>query len=704
MNKTWKKTVTTILAFALAAGGMMGGASYLNEVSAAEQPVAALREAGEPAEMAVDAGVYEANAGDTIKVKVRVCDIKDSFNSVGGRLLVNTEAFSVLSVTPGDTDDPDNENTEIFQKTLTAQSMCSEHTEKIGFIYCELESLKEDTVFLTIELRVNDDAKDGCYTVPFYLHDSSVSMATKIVETEDTWDVFEVNPDYRGALITVGAGSDEIIEPEEPEEYSYEYDYDNDHHLNNLDEDGVINPIIPEITYSETGQPITTACSDESLTGFTVDAGVYEAKAGDTIKVKIRATDIKQPFCGALGYFIIDEDKFTVLSAEPGDADDPDDDYADDITITKDVSLNVYRNAENSKMAVFIYSSLLENVDEDMVFATVELKVNDDVKDGNYELPFAVLEYGGMACAYDDVTDEIIYNEPEFHGALIKVSNTVEKEYAENSQPVISTHFTDDPAAFVVDAGVYEAKVGDTVKLKIKATDIKESFAAICGFLDVDTDVFEVISVEAGDTDDPYNEKSGVYINSGTNHYMSDETTETVAFVYSDRENIDKDMILATVELKVKDNAAEGCYELPFELMDNGGVMATHVDINDGFYVKSLDPEFRGALIKVSAAEETIPEEQPEITESEETPAPAEELPVIEEPEKPVGPGHHGPAGPAAPKPDHRHDHKHDHAPAPKPDDHRNDHKNSYEKAVEKIAEDITNVITDVAKFIFSLF
>ena len=522
MNRTWKKTVTTILAFALAAGGMMGGASYLNEVSAAEQPVAALREAGEPAEMAVDAGVYEAKAGDTIKVKVRACDIKDSFNSVGGSLLVNTEAFSVLSVTPGDTDDPDNENTEIFQKTLTAQSMCSEHTEKIGFIYCELESLTEDTVFLTIELRVNDDAKDGCYTIPFYLRNSSVSMATKIVETEDTWDVFEVNPDYRGALITVGAGSDEIIEPEEPEEYSYEYDYDND--LNNLDEDGVINPVIPEITYSETGQPITTACSDESLTGFTVDAGVYEAKAGDTIKVKIRATDIKKPFCSALGYFIIDEDKFTVLSAEPGDADDPDDDYADGITITKDVSLNVYRNAENSKMAVFIYSSLLGNVDEDMVFATVELKVNDDVKDGNYELPFAVLEYGGMACAYNDEMNDLTDSEPEFHGALIKVSSASEETIPEE-QP------------------------------------------------------------------------------------------------------------------------------------------------------------------EVSENEETVPEEQPEITVNEEAPAPAEELPVIEEPEKPVGPGHHGPAGPAAPKPDHR-----------------NDQKNGYEKAVEKIAEDITNVITDVAKFIFSLF
>ena len=543
MNRTWKKTVTTILAFALAAGGMMGGASYLNEVSAAEQPVVALREAGEPAEMTVDAGVYEANAGDTIKVKVRACDIKDSFNSVGGRLLVNTEAFSVLSVTPGDTDDPDNENTEIFQKTLTAQSMCSEHTEKIGFIYCELESLKEDTVFLTIELRVNDDAKDGCYTVPFYLRDSSVSMATKIVETEDTWDVFEVNPDYRGALITVGAGSDETIQPEAPEEYNYDYDYDydNDYNHTNLDEDGVINPIIPEITYSETGQPITTACSDESLTGFTVDAGVYEAKAGDTIKVKIRATDIKQPFCSALGYFIIDEDKFTVLSAEPGDSDDPDDNNNDEgVIVDKDVSLNVFRGAENSKMAVFIYCNLNGNVDEDMVFATVELKVNDDVKDGNYELPFAVLEYGGMACAYNDEMNDIIYDEPEYHGALVKVSSASEETIPEE-QPGVSEN------------------------------------------------------------------------------------------------------------------------------------------------------------------EETVPEEQPEVTENEETPAPAEELPVIEEPEKPVGPGHHGPAGPAVHKPDHRHDHKHDHKPAPKPD-HRNDQKNGYEKAVEKIAEDIANVITDVAKFIFSLF
>ena len=694
MNKTWKKTVTTILAFALAAGGMMTGAA-LNGVSAAEQPVAAYRDASEPAEMAVDAGVYEANAGDIIKVKVKATDIQDSFNAINGYLRVNTKAFTVLSVTPGDTDDPDNEKSGVYNNTYVAQSVYNDNLEKVGFIYCALDSLKEDTVIVTIELKVNDDAEDGCYVLPFDLAGGN-AMATKIVETEENeWgDVLEVNPDYRGALIKVGAGSDEIIEPEEPEEYNYDDDNDYD--------DITINPVVPEYTYAENGQPVTATHVTDDPAAVVVDAGVYEAKAGDTIKLKIKATDIKESVGILISYLQTDAEHFTVLSVTPGDADDL---YNESTNVYMSTLTNQYKDDENTETVVAFYApDDPVNIEEEAVLVTVELKVNDNVKDGTYEFPFALID-GTMAMhfigngSYD--ADDI---DAEYHGALIKVSNTVEKEYAENSQPVISTHFTDDPAAFVVDAGVYEAKVGDTVKLKIKATDIKESFAAICGFLDVDTDVFEVISVEAGDTDDPYNEKSGVYINSGTNHYMSDETTETVAFVYSDRENIDKDMILATVELKVKDNAAEGCYELPFELMDNGGVMATHVDINDGFYVKSLDPEFRGALIKVSAAEETIPEEQPEITESEETPAPAEELPVIEKPEKPVGPGHHGPAGPAAPKPDHRHDHKHDHAPAPKHDDHRNDHKNSYEKAVEKIAEDITNVITDVAKFIFSLF
>ncbi|MBP0960628.1 MAG: hypothetical protein J5864_00630, partial [Oscillospiraceae bacterium] len=275
MSKTGKKTLTSVLAFALAAQGMICGVS-LNDVSAAEQPAVSSRPADSSPAFTVDAGVYEANAGDTVKVKIKATDIKEAFCGIVGRLNVNTDVFSVLSVTPGDTDDPDNENSAIYKNTTVLSNKTGENTEKVCFLYNDLENIEEDTVFVTLELKINDNVKDGTYAIPFIDPKGETMGVQYNGEDENGFCIDNLDPDFLGALIKVGEGSEETIMPEPVEE-----EYYNGNEAENTGNQATVREYINE----ETGQPVT-AFGDPAA--FTVDAGVYEAKAGDTVKLKIR--------------------------------------------------------------------------------------------------------------------------------------------------------------------------------------------------------------------------------------------------------------------------------------------------------------------------------------------------------------------------------------------------------------------------------
>ena len=174
----------------------------------------------------------------------------------------------------------------------------------------------------------------------------------------------------------------------------------------------------------------------------------------------------------------------------------------------------------------------------------------------------------------------------------------------ETGQPVTATHLTRDPAAFTVDAGVYEAKAGDTVKLKIRTTDVKEAYNAAVGYLKIDTEKFTVLNVTAGDSDDPDNEESRVYSSTIVSEYMSDEDEKIkkVCCLFCDIANLNEGAVLATVELKISNDINDGNYVLPFDISDEGSLANQIVYKDDSFTVadaRALDVEFRGALIKV---------------------------------------------------------------------------------------------------------
>ena len=172
----------------------------------------------------------------------------------------------------------------------------------------------------------------------------------------------------------------------------------------------------------------------------------------------------------------------------------------------------------------------------------------------------------------------------------------------ETGQPVTATHITRDPVALTVDAGVYEAKAGDTVKLKIRTTDVKEAYHAVVGFLEIDTEKFTLLSVTAGDSDDPDNENSRVYHNSTISKYMSDEKTQTVRPLYCDTENINEGVVIATLELKINNAINDGNYVIPFSISEDCSMVNQIIAKakNNGFdEVRVLNAEYRGALIKV---------------------------------------------------------------------------------------------------------
>ena len=172
----------------------------------------------------------------------------------------------------------------------------------------------------------------------------------------------------------------------------------------------------------------------------------------------------------------------------------------------------------------------------------------------------------------------------------------------ETGQPVTATHITGVPVALTVDAGVYEAKAGDTVKLKIRTTDVKEAYHAVVGFLEIDTEKFTLLSVTAGDSDDPDNENSRVYHNSAISEYMSDEKTQTVRPLYCDTENINEGVVIATLELKINNAINDGNYVIPFSISEDCSMVNQIIAKakNNGFdEARVLNAEYRGALIKV---------------------------------------------------------------------------------------------------------
>ncbi|MBR6923949.1 MAG: hypothetical protein IKH50_05380, partial [Oscillospiraceae bacterium] len=120
-------------------------------------------------------------------------------------------------------------------------------------------------------------------------------------------------------------------------------------------------------------------------------------------------------------------------------------------------------------------------------------------------------------------------------------------------QAVAVAKAADGIAGPTIDAGTYEVKAGDTFKVKLKATENTDGFNALNCWLDVDTNIFEIVETEAGDSDDPENEDSLSFSNVTINTYTKEKAAagvKTLIVLYSDTENLKGDEVLATVTLK----------------------------------------------------------------------------------------------------------------------------------------------------------
>ena len=175
----------------------------------------------------------------------------------------------------------------------------------------------------------------------------------------------------------------------------------------------------------------------------------------------------------------------------------------------------------------------------------------------------------------------------------------------ETGQPLLRDLSDKFPAHMKIDAGVYEASAGDTVKIILKAYDITNDYNCLIARLRYDNDVFEFVSGEA----------IGEHKNSVT---VSNRTTiapvnpDTVICEYDDLDDKIKpgeETELAEIVLKVKDDVKDGEYALPFFLIEKNEITGANVIPHTWMSGDTLGIDMIGALVKVGkgrAASETV--------------------------------------------------------------------------------------------------
>ena len=536
----------------------------------------------------IELGSVSGDAGTKVKVPVYAKNIGDGFSA----LQFDYDIDGDLTVGRGIKGDFG------CSWTIGSEAKAAQFLEQDG------NNITKDGLIGKLEVEIPADAKDGTvYNFKISNFEGAMVDKTTGSQVKLTSDKFSA----AAGKITVGEAVEETPSP--------------------------VPTTVPTNKTASSEQPESKTNIAGAESALKVDAGTYEAKAGDTVKVKIKVSDTKEGFNALNAWLDVDTDVFDIVSCEAGDTDDKDN---GDSLAFSNVTINKFHKgdaADNITTVLCLYSDT-NNAKEDMVLATIELKVKD-VKDGYYALPFDAKGDGGamanrIVTKDGDRTATVI--NPTFLGAVVKVGDaeaaspaptkvpTTEptevpttvptNKTASSEQPESKTNIAGAESALKIDAGTYEAKAGDTVKVKIKVSDTKDGFNALNAWLDVDTDVFDIVSCEAGDTDDKDNGDSLAFSNVTINKFHKEDAADnitTVLCLYSDTNNANEDMVLATIELKVKD-VKDGYYALPFDAKGDGGAMANRIVMKDSDRVPAvINPTYLGAVVKVGDAEAASP-------------------------------------------------------------------------------------------------
>ena len=615
MSRKFRRTVASTLALAMMAGtvGVMPELQFSSVVQAAD--------AGATVSVNLtDSSKTTFKPGDTFSVTCDVTDNAEGFSALNAYVTYNKKALSIEKWEYATTDEDDelHQNINDPTKSNTKYQNPDENLSTLVQLYVDqsAKNLKGDQKLSKITFKVLDGAS-GDYKIeiggdPVLQNGKKPADQNRIVETNGQKNPVELAPNYKSLTIKVGAeaaspsptatataavtsatSTPAVTEPKVT--------------------DATATPAVTEPTVKPTTSPTATPPAADAII---IEAGEISGKAGDKVKLPVKATNIGNGFSALQFDYDIEGSNMKIGRGLKGD-------FNCSWTI-----------GSETKSAQFLEADGM-NISKDGVIGRLEIEIPAGTKDGVYEIKFSNLEgstvdkatgkqvklesgkfaavtgkiiVGDVPTAEPTVTATAAVTEP----TTIPTSVTPTKAPELKEQEVSKSEVDGGLKGPKVDAGTYKvSKAGETVKLKIKVTDNGDGgFNALNAWLDVDTNIFEIDekAFEAGDVDDPENEDSVAYNKTTTNVFKKEtsaENIQTILALFSDTENLEGDAVIATIPLKVKEGVKDGFYSLPFDAKGDGGAMSNRVVKNDdGRKPVVLNPTFLGAIVQVGEVEE----------------------------------------------------------------------------------------------------
>lgn len=155
-------------------------------------------------------------------------------------------------------------------------------------------------------------------------------------------------------------------------------------------------------------------------------------------------------------------------------------------------------------------------------------------------------------------------------------------------------------------------KAGDEFKVNITSLE-SPGYTGLFAWVDIDTDIFDIVEVKSGDPDDENYFESPARNNVVIKRFKKSEDPdlytanpntssnfETLMLFYFDAKlkAVTEKTVLGTVTLKVKDSAAAGEYTLGFDKVQNSGESQCNT-VNENKDIVNLAPKFTDMKITI---------------------------------------------------------------------------------------------------------
>lgn len=125
--------------------------------------------------------------------------------------------------------------------------------------------------------------------------------------------------------------------------------------------------------------------------GPTLTLSSAEAKAGDTVQLKINITDNAKGFTALMAYVDANSEYFEIIESECNGGDRDAADYKRS-QFGKNMTVNAY---DKGSIVYMFFDSQMKQAKDDGVFATVTLKVKEGTPAGKYDITFNTTGDGG---------------------------------------------------------------------------------------------------------------------------------------------------------------------------------------------------------------------------------------------------------------------------------------------------------------------